>query len=65
MRSQSKGVNAICLLDKVQLKDKKIVTKQALLEVIKNSDFEVLVTIGAGDIDTFVEPIEALWRDDA
>lgn len=31
--------------------------KDDLLEKLKNSDIEVLATVGAGDIDTFVEPI--------
>ena len=30
------------------------------MEELKDREFEVLLTLGAGDIDTFVEPIKAL-----
>lgn len=59
------GVTAAQLLDKVRLEDKQLVARQDLLETIKNTDFQLLLTMGAGDIDTFVEPITALLRDEA
>ncbi|MEI6434767.1 MAG: UDP-N-acetylmuramate--L-alanine ligase [Bacteroidota bacterium] len=51
------GVTAKLILDKVRLKKKKIVRKEDLLEEIKNCKPEVLLTLGAGDIDQFVKPI--------
>lgn len=39
---------------------KKSVSKENLMETLKNSHYEVLVTVGAGDIDTFVPQIKIL-----
>lgn len=58
------GVNATALLDRIQLKDKEITARHDLLNRLKKIDFEVLITLGAGDIDAFVEPIKALLRDE-
>jgi UDP-N-acetylmuramate--alanine ligase len=51
------GVTSEMLLDKIGTKNKKLVHKKELLNEIKNREFEVLVTLGAGDIDTMIEPI--------
>lgn len=53
------GVTSEMLLKDVKCKSKKVVQKDDLLNVIRNSEIEVLLTLGAGDIDTFVEPIKA------
>jgi UDP-N-acetylmuramate--alanine ligase len=53
------GVTSSMLLDKVKLGSKKIVQKAGLVDEIKTRDLQVLLTMGAGDIDTFVEPIKA------
>jgi UDP-N-acetylmuramate--alanine ligase len=54
------GVTSSMLLEKVDLKDKKLVTKSELFEVIKSLDTEVLVTIGAGDIDKLIGDIKKI-----
>ena len=55
-----RGVTSKMLFDLVNLKDKILCEKQNLIEVIKNKDIEVLLTIGAGDIDKEVKPIKEL-----
>ena len=52
------GVNSQLLLDKTTCKKKKLVEKSALLDYVVNSDIEVLLTLGAGDIDVFVSQIK-------
>ncbi|MBI4945589.1 MAG: UDP-N-acetylmuramate--L-alanine ligase [Bacteroidetes bacterium] len=52
------GVTSEMLLEKVMTKNKKLVHKKELIREIKNREMEVLVTLGAGDIDTMVEPIK-------
>lgn len=51
------GINASWLLEKITAPFKKLVTKSALFDVIKSIDNPVLVTMGAGDISTLVEPL--------
>lgn len=52
------GVNSQMLLDKMKSPDKMVCQKKELLEEIGKRDVEVLLTMGAGDIDTLVEPIK-------
>ena len=52
------GVNSQLLLDKMTLKNKEICGKDLVLEHIKNKKPELLLTVGAGDIDTLVEPLK-------
>ncbi len=55
-----KGVTSQMLLDKMKLGNKHLVKKENLLEFLKNKPLEVLITLGAGDIDALVEPIEKM-----
>lgn len=55
-----KGVDAQMILDKVVIKDKQICSKAELLSVLKKREPEVLLTLGAGDIDQLVQPIKNL-----
>jgi UDP-N-acetylmuramate--alanine ligase len=52
------GVNAQWLLDKVTLKNKALVGKDTVLEMIKHQQPELFLTVGAGDIDTLIQPIK-------
>ncbi len=52
------GITSQWLLGKMKLKDKKLMTKVQVLEEIRLNKKEVLVTMGAGDIDSLIEPIE-------
>ena len=51
------GVDARWLLGKMKKTDKRLVSKANLLEEVERSQPEVLLTLGAGDIDTFREPL--------
>ena len=55
------GIDASILLPKVTLKKKKLVTRNQLLRELIKGKYEVLLTLGAGDIDQMVTPIEALF----
>ena len=54
------GINSQALLNKVQMSDKKTCQKDELIGLIDSEKPELLVTMGAGDIDRFVEPLEKL-----
>lgn len=55
-----KGVSAEMLLEKVAITNKQLVPKNEVLNYVENHQPQVLVTLGAGDIDTLVEPISTL-----
>jgi len=52
------GVSSKIIYDKVKLDKKLICSKNELLAYLKKNKPEVLLTMGAGDIDTLVEPIK-------
>lgn len=52
------GVDASLLLGKMKNPGKRLASKGRLLEEVEKSQPEVLLTLGAGDIDTFREPIK-------
>ncbi len=54
------GVSAHSILDKIDLPEKYFVPDKDLLEFVNANRFEVLITMGAGNIDKFVKPIKAL-----
>ena len=54
------GVNSQWLLDKMKLNNKKLMSKQQVLEEIQKNKKEIIVTMGAGDIDSLIEPIEKI-----
>lgn len=56
------GVTSQMLLDKMKSKQKHLVKKENLLEFLKDRPLEVLLTMGAGDIDKFVQPIEEMLK---
>mgnify|MGYP005753349197 CR=1 FL=1 len=52
------GVSSEMILEQVSCPKKEILQKENIVEnLLKNSDFDVLATVGAGDIDTLVKPI--------
>jgi UDP-N-acetylmuramate--alanine ligase len=53
-----KGVNSEMILNKMSNNDKCILSKNEIEVWIKNNSTELLITAGAGDIDTLVEPIK-------
>lgn len=52
------GVSSQMLLNKMRLKNKSLCQKKDLIAEIKKRNIEVLMTMGAGDIDTFVDQIK-------
>jgi len=55
------GVNSEMILRKVKLKEKMICSRGQLLDKLQDRIPEVLITLGAGDIDKLVEPIEKIF----
>ncbi len=56
------GITSEALLNKVQMNDKCLCTKAELIHLIDSEKPELLVTMGAGDIDRFVEPLENMIK---
>ncbi|GAA4435447.1 UDP-N-acetylmuramate--L-alanine ligase [Ravibacter arvi] len=56
------GVDAGMLLAKIPKQSKQLVGREELLELVKKSPPEILVTIGAGDIDKLVSPIKSILQ---
>ena len=55
------GVTSALIYDQLTCNEKHNIKKEQLLEIIEGkNDLEVLVTIGAGDIDKYVEPIKQI-----
>jgi UDP-N-acetylmuramate--alanine ligase len=52
------GVTSAMLLDKVHMNEKVLIEREQLLRVVKERNPEVLVTMGAGDINQFVGPLK-------
>jgi UDP-N-acetylmuramate--alanine ligase len=52
------GVNSKMLADKIDVHKVTLCGKEECLEIIKNQKPELLLTVGAGDIDTLVSPIK-------
>lgn len=57
------GINSQMLLDKMKLKNKYLVPKEQVVAFLKAHPVEVLMTLGAGDIDGLIAPIENLLRE--
>jgi len=56
------NVNSQMLIDKISLINKQICTKQQALDYIKNKQPQLLLTVGAGDIDTLVLPLKIILQ---
>ncbi len=54
------GITSKIIFDKMKTKNKILVTKETLMDELKNKELEVLITLGAGDIDTFIVRIDEL-----
>jgi UDP-N-acetylmuramate--alanine ligase len=52
------GVSSEIIISKVSITKKGVVAKENLLELLSDKNIEVLLTLGAGDIDVFVQPIK-------
>jgi UDP-N-acetylmuramate--alanine ligase len=56
------GVNSEMLLDKIQIKEKILCSKDSLPDMILEKKPELLLTLGAGDIELLVEQIEEVMN---
>lgn len=54
------GINSGIIFDKVTIADKHIISKEELVLALRNRTPEVFMTLGAGDIDQLVAPIQKL-----
>jgi UDP-N-acetylmuramate--alanine ligase len=60
------GINSTYLLELVAIENKKLLDATQVIQALESESLEVLVTLGAGDIDQLVEPIkhklQELWK---
>ena len=56
------GVSSGLILGKMKLSKKRMLNKEDVLDALHLNELDVLLTIGAGDIDTLVGPIEEKLR---
>lgn len=60
------GISSKTIFDKVKCAQKRMISKEDFVETMKMSNFEVLLTAGAGDLNLYVPRlVEALGRKDA
>jgi UDP-N-acetylmuramate--alanine ligase len=52
------GVDSNMILSRMQLANKRICSKQEALDIIRDEKPELLLTVGAGDIDQLVQPLK-------
>ena len=52
------GIDAQFLLDKITLPNKRVLGKEAVIQYVKDEKPELILTVGAGDIDTIIEPLK-------
>jgi len=57
------GITAEWLLEQVPMADKTVRSKEDLLDDLGSRDLDVVLTLGAGDIDRLVAPIERLLNE--
>ena len=58
------GVTSDIIFNKITSPEKSIIEKNQLLSFIKERNFEVLMMIGAGDIDRLVIPVKEILEND-
>ncbi|MCE3228049.1 MAG: murC [Bacteroidetes bacterium] len=56
------GITSQMLIGKMKSKDKKVMSKPEVLKYIESKTPEVVLTMGAGDIDGLIEPIEKILK---
>jgi UDP-N-acetylmuramate--alanine ligase len=54
------GITSAVIYDKVTIKDKMMCAREDLPAIVKSRNPEVLLTLGAGDIDQLVEPLKEI-----
>lgn len=56
------GINSAWLLEQVGTTNKALCTKEQLLPLLEGRDVDILLALGAGDIDKLVPAIEAMMN---
>lgn len=56
------GVSSSWLLDQVTTSSKRVLSKEQVLEAVRNAPPELLVTAGAGDVDRLVLPLKEILK---
>ncbi|MDR1156006.1 MAG: UDP-N-acetylmuramate--L-alanine ligase [Bacteroidales bacterium] len=56
------GVTSKMIFDKVTIADKRLCAKDEVINILNNRKPGVLLTLGAGDIDSLAEPIEKMLK---
>jgi UDP-N-acetylmuramate--alanine ligase len=56
------GVTSEMLLEKVTTKQKYLLSKDGVIAYAERNQFEVFVSLGAGDIDRLVEPLKSVFN---
>ena len=54
------GITSQVIFDKVAINNKTLCKKEELMAILEKEKFDILMTLGAGDIDRFVEPIREM-----
>jgi len=54
------GINAQFLLDKITLESKRVIEKDGVIKYVRDEKPELILTVGAGDIDTIIEPVKKI-----
>jgi len=54
------GVTSDLIFNQLTCPEKSLIKKDELLDFVKSKNFEVLLTIGAGDIDKYLSPIKEI-----
>jgi UDP-N-acetylmuramate--alanine ligase len=58
------GVDADMILDRMKMQSKRKIEKQEVIDLVRNEKPELLLTVGAGDIDQLVEPLKKVLIDE-
>ncbi len=64
LQKDFEGISSDWLLEKVTLADKEVSSLSEAFGKIKNKNFDILLTVGAGDIDTLYDGIVS-WLKEA
>ncbi|MDH6359200.1 UDP-N-acetylmuramate--L-alanine ligase [Parabacteroides sp. PF5-9] len=57
------GVSSQIIFDQVDLNAKRMVSKEALPKIMATGDYEVVLMLGAGDIDRLLEPVRLALKE--
>jgi len=54
------GISSAIILDKIKNENKILIPAEKIVDTLKENDVEVVLTMGAGDIDRQIQPIESM-----